>query len=126
MSAIWAKALKEEKALEEAYKEGLDIIFNYGYGCCAFAHNIFESQPKVPDGMSDMSKPLSAEFFNNPRCPPSVVPTEAASIDIRPGEVTNAPKREAPAVVLDMDNSKASEHLSATKVGPSNEPVFSI
>ena len=37
VSAIRAKALKEKNALEEAYEEGFDVIFNYGYGCCAFA-----------------------------------------------------------------------------------------
>ena len=66
MSALQAQALKEKKALEEAYEEGFDVIFNYGYGCCAFAHNICGSQPVVPDGMPDTSKPLSPEFFINP------------------------------------------------------------
>ena len=64
--AILAEALKEKRALEEAYKDGFDVIFNYGYGCCAFAHNICGSQPEVPDGMRDTSKPLSLEFFINP------------------------------------------------------------
>ena len=59
MSAIHAEALKEKRALDEAYEEGFDVIFNYGYGCYAFAHNICGSQPEVPDGMSDTSKPLS-------------------------------------------------------------------
>ena len=35
-SALQAHALKEKKALEEAYEEGFDMIFNYGFGCCAF------------------------------------------------------------------------------------------
>ena len=65
MSAIRAEALKENEALREAYKEGFDVIFNYGYGCCAFARNICGSQSKVPDGMPNMSKPLSQEFFIN-------------------------------------------------------------
>ena len=65
-SAIRVEALKEKKALEEAYEEGFDVIFNYGYGCCAFAHNICGSQPEVPDGMPDKSKLLSPEFFINP------------------------------------------------------------
>ena len=69
VSAIRAEALKEKTALEEAYEEGFDVIFNYGYGRCAFAHNIYGSQPEVPNGMSDTSKPLSPEFFINPRCP---------------------------------------------------------
>ena len=89
MSAILVEALKEKKALEEAYEEGIDIIFNYGYGCCAFAHKICGSQPEVLDGMSDTSKPLSQEFFINPRCPLGVVPVEAASINVCPGEVMN-------------------------------------
>ena len=40
MVVIRAEALKEKKALEEAYEEGFDVIFNYGYGCCAFVDNI--------------------------------------------------------------------------------------
>ena len=36
MFAIREEVLKEKKALEEAYEEGFDVIFNYGYGCCAF------------------------------------------------------------------------------------------
>ena len=40
VSFLQAQALKEKKALEEAYEDGFDVIFNYGYGCCAFTHNI--------------------------------------------------------------------------------------
>ena len=47
------------------------MIFNYGYGCCAFAHNIYGSEPLIPAGMPDTSTPLTPEFFVNPRCPPS-------------------------------------------------------
>ena len=47
VSALQAQAFKKKKALEEAYEEGFDVIFNYGYGCCAFAHNICGSQPMV-------------------------------------------------------------------------------
>ena len=65
MSAIQAEALKEKNALEEAYEEAFNMIFNYGYGCCAFAHNICGSQPEVPNRMLDTSKPLSPEFFIN-------------------------------------------------------------
>ena len=59
VSAIRAEALKEKKALEDAYEEGFDVIFNYGYGCCAFAHNICGSQLEVPDWMSGTFKSLS-------------------------------------------------------------------
>ena len=40
VSALQAHAFKEKEALREAYEEGFDVIFNYGYGCCAF-HIIF-------------------------------------------------------------------------------------
>ena len=91
MSTIQAEALKEKMALEEAYEEGFDMIFNYRYAYCAFAHNICGSQPEVLDGMSDTSKSLSPEFFINPRCPPGAVLAEAASINVRPNEATNGP-----------------------------------
>ena len=74
--------------------------------------------------MPDTSKPLSPEFFINPRCPPGVVPTKAASIDVCPGEVANAPEKEAPAAVLEIDHSEVGEHLFAAEVGPGKEPAF--
>ena len=103
MSALQAQALKEKKALDEAYEEGFDVIFNYGYGYCAFAHNICGSQLVVPDGMSNTSNPLSPEFFINPQCPPGVVPTEAMTSDVHPGKVMITPEREVPAMVRGMD-----------------------
>ena len=57
--------------------------------------------------------------------PPGVVPTEVASIDVRPGEATNTPEREAPATVIETDNSKAGDHLFTAEVGLGNEPDFS-
>ena len=53
VSALKEHNLKEKKALEEAYEEGFDLIFNYGYGCCALIHNIFGRKPVVPEGMPD-------------------------------------------------------------------------
>ena len=91
VSSFQAQTLKEKKALNEAYEEGFDMIFNYGYGCCDFAHNIYGSQPVVLDGMPDTSKPLSLEFFINPQCPPGAVPTEDATIDVQSGEAMIAP-----------------------------------
>ena len=101
------------------------MILNYGNGYCAFAHNICGSQTVVPDRMLDTSKPLSPEFFINPRWPPSVVLTEAATIDVRLGEAMIAPKREVLAAVLGMNISDVDEHLSTTKVGLDNELDFS-
>ena len=74
MSAFRAEASKEKKALEEAFDSGFDVIFNYGYGCCSFAHNICGSKPRIPAGMPDTSKSLPPKFFINPRCPPSAAP----------------------------------------------------
>ena len=65
MSALKEHTLKEIKALKEAYEEGFDVIFNYGYSCCALAHNIFGRKPVVPEGMPDTSKSLPLEFFIN-------------------------------------------------------------
>ena len=78
LSAYRAEASKEKKAMEEAFDVGFDVIFNYGYGCCAFAHNICGSEPVIPDGMPDTSKTLPPAFFINLRCPPGAalgVPT---------------------------------------------------
>ena len=63
ISVFLAEARKENVGLREAYEEGFDVIFNYGYGCCDFERNICGSQTEVPYGMSDTSKPLSLEFF---------------------------------------------------------------
>ena len=60
--------------MEEAFDVGFDVIFNYGYGCCAFAHDIYGSELVIPNGMSETSKPLPPEFFINPRCPQSTAP----------------------------------------------------
>ena len=122
VSAHQVQALKEKKALEEAYEEGFDVIFNYGYGCCAFTHNIYGSQPVVLDGIPDMSKPLFLEFFINPRCSLGVVPAEAATVDVCSGEAMIAPEKQVPDVVLETDISEAGKHFSAVEVGLDNEP----
>ena len=85
-SAFRAKASKEKKALKEAFNAGFDVIFNYDYGSCAFAHYICGSEPVIPNGMSDMSKPLPPEFFINPRYPPGAalgVPTTDPDADVK-------------------------------------------
>ena len=58
LAGVLAKAAKEKKVVEEAFDAGFDVIFNYGHECYAFAHNICESEPMIPDGMLDTSKPL--------------------------------------------------------------------
>ena len=98
------------------------MIFNYGYGCCAFAYNICGSQPVVPNGMLDTSKPLSQELFINPQCPPGVVHAKVETIDVPLGEAYDC-VREGPLVaVLEADISEAGEHLFAAEVRLGNEP----
>ena len=76
--------------------------------------------------MLDTSKSLSSEFFINPRYPPGVVPTEAASIDVRPSGVANTPERDASTAVLETDHSKVGEHLSSAEVGPGKDLTFPV
>ena len=67
----------EKSALEAEFDASSDVIFNYGYGCCAFAHDIRGSKPMILTGMPNTSTPLTSEFFVNPQCPPgssSVLP----------------------------------------------------
>ena len=76
-AAFWAKSSLEKLALEAEFDASSDVIFDYGYGLCAFAHDIRGSKPMIPAGMLDTSTPLPPEFFVNPRCPPgslSVLP----------------------------------------------------
>ena len=69
-----------------------------------------------------MSKSLSPEFFINPRCLSGAVPAKAATIDVHLGEAMIVSEREIPTIVLDVDISKAGEHLYAAEVGLVNEP----
>ena len=78
LSAFRAEVVKKNKALEVEYDAGFEVISNYGYGCCAFEHNICESKPKIPNWMPSTSEPLTPEFFVNPRCPPIAVPVGTA------------------------------------------------
>ena len=72
--AFREKAAADRETMEAEFDSSGDALFNYGYGCCVFKHNIWGSKPQISDGMSDPSVPLTPEFFANPRCPPSIVP----------------------------------------------------
>ena len=37
---FWERSFSERSALEAEFVASNDVIFNYGYGCCAFAHDI--------------------------------------------------------------------------------------
>ena len=72
LTAFQEKTNAERKAMEEEFDVSSDVIFNYGYGCYAFTHNICGSKPMIPTGMPDMSKSLPPDFFFiNHRFPPS-------------------------------------------------------
>ena len=70
--------------MEEDYQKALEVIFTYGYGCCAFKHNICGDQPEVPDGMPDSAFPFPAEFFVNLRFPlvPTVIEATTTGVDL--------------------------------------------
>ena len=68
-AAFRDKSSAERSALEVDFDASSDMIFNYGYGCCVYEHDIHGSKPKIPSGMPDTSTPLTPEFFMNPRCP---------------------------------------------------------
>ena len=68
-AALWEMAVADREAMEAEFDASDDMLFNYGYGCCVFTHNICGSKPQIPDGMPDPSVPLTLEFFANTRCP---------------------------------------------------------
>ena len=79
-AAFREKAAADKEMIEVAFDSSGDTLFNYGYGCCGFAHNICGSKPEIPEGMPNPSVPLTADFFANPRCPLDAL-TAASSLD---------------------------------------------
>ena len=65
-AAFWEKVAADRETMEAEFDSSGDALFNYGYGCCIFTHNIFRSKPHIPDGMLNPSVPLTLEFFANP------------------------------------------------------------
>ena len=106
-AAFKEKAATEKEMLEAAFDSSGDTLFNYGYGCCAFAHNICESKLEIPEGMPNPSVPLTVDFFANPRYPPSVS-VAASALD--------------PVVVSEGDRSVNSPSLAGVEVVLSTEP----
>ena len=72
--AFREKAAADKETMEAEFDSSRDALFNYGYGCCVFTHNICGNKPQIPDGMPDPSVLLTLEFFANPRCPLSIAP----------------------------------------------------
>ena len=93
--------------LEAAFDSSGDTLFNYGYGCCAFAHNICGSKPEILEGMPKPSVPLTVDFFANPCCPPSAL-VAASALD--------------PVVVSEGDRSVNSSSAAGVEVILPTEP----
>ena len=91
VSGLQSQAGKDKEALEGEYQRGLEVIFDYGYGCCAFEHNICGSQPVVPNCKPNTSNLLPLEFFINPRCPTTPTTFEAATVEVDLRETTKEP-----------------------------------
>ena len=45
--AFREKPAADREMMEAAFDSSGDTLFNYGYGCCAFAHNICGSKPEI-------------------------------------------------------------------------------
>ena len=70
-TALREKAVADREAMEVELDASGDTLFNYGYGCCVFTHNICGSKPQILNRMPDPLVPLTPEFFANHRCPQS-------------------------------------------------------
>ena len=106
-AAFREKATAEKEILEAAFDSSSDTLFNYGYGCCAFAHNICGSKTEIPEGMPNSSVPLTVDFFANPCCPPSAS-VAASTLD--------------PVVVSEGDRSVNSPSAAGVEVVLPTEP----
>ena len=62
-AAFREEAAADKEMMEAAFDSSSDTFFNYGYGCCAFAHNICGSKLEIPEGMPNPSVPITADFF---------------------------------------------------------------
>ena len=79
--------------MDEEFDASSDVIFNYGYGCCPFAHDICESEPMILAGMPDTSEPLCPKFFYQP---PSASSDPPSTTTIR-----EEPSASSPLAVVD-------------------------
>ena len=81
-AAFREKATTDREMMEATFDSSDDTLFNYGYGCCAFTHNIHGSKPQIPDGMPNPPGPLTTKVFANPLCPPGALAATSTSAPI--------------------------------------------
>ena len=62
-AAFREKVVADREVMEAEFDASGDALFNYGYGCCVFTHNIYGSKPEIPYGMPNPSIPLTPDFF---------------------------------------------------------------
>ena len=105
-AAFRENTVVDRETMKAEFDSSGDALFNYGYGCCVFTHNIYGSKPQILDGMSDPSIPLTPEFFSNPHCP---LGTSAAAPALDPVAVSredrseNSPASTGEETTLPMD-----------------------
>ena len=59
-AAFREKAAADRETMEAEFDSSGDALFNYGYGCCVFTHNICGSKPQIPDGMPEFFCPANS------------------------------------------------------------------
>ena len=105
-AALREKAVADREAMEAEFDASGDTLFNYGYGCYVFTHNICGNKPQILDGMLDPLVPLTPELFANPHCPPSTLsaaPAPDPAIVRRKEHPENSPTAAEEEVTLPMD-----------------------
>ena len=79
---LQTQAGKDKEAMEKDYQKALEMIFAYGYGCCAFKHNIYGDHPRVTNGMPYTSVSLPLEFFADPKYPLVLAAIEGTTVEV--------------------------------------------
>ena len=66
VSSLHSQAGKDKEAMEEDYQNALELIFSYGYRCCAYKHIICGDLLGIQDGRPDSTDLIPPEFFCEP------------------------------------------------------------
>ena len=99
------KVVVDRETMDAEFDASGDMLFNCGYGCYVFSHNICGSKPHIADGMPDPSVSLTPEFFANPHCPPSIslaAPVLDPAAVRKEGCLENSPTAAGEEVILPM------------------------